>query len=75
MRRLLVQEMLTKTRAITEAMEETGFGRRVIENKMTELEAKGIIRIIPSTADRRLMLISRAHLDLVIRSLKGEYVT
>lgn len=67
-------DMLMKTKAISEAMAETGFGRRVVENKMAELETRGLIHITPSPADKRVLLISRTDLELVIRSLKGENI-
>ena len=72
MRRATMQEMIPKSRAVSMAMIDTGFGRRVVENKMDELLGQGRIRIVPSPADKRLQLISRDDLNLIIAALKGE---
>ncbi len=66
---------MTKTRAINYAMLETGFGRRIIENTIDDLERKGLIKVTPHPVDKRLLVISREDIQTLIKALKGELAT
>ncbi len=46
-----------------------GDGRQVVEKKMVELEARGIITFEDDPGDTRKKLISRAHVNAVIAAL------
>ncbi len=63
---------VAKTRAIAELQSKTGKGRRVIENVMNDLEAKGRIRIEPDPYDRRIQRMLLVDMELVLRVLMGE---
>ena len=65
----MAAEYLSKTRAIILISAQTGYGRRVIENKMNELSAQGLIALIPDPGDKRAQLIKRAEVEIVIRAL------
>lgn len=60
---------LLKTAAVIEIMQRTGVGRFVVERKMNELEGAGDIRFIDDPRDIRKKLISREHVEEVVRSL------
>ena len=63
-----------KTRAIAELQSKTGKGRRVIENVMDDLQAKGLIIIEPDPYDKRIQRIRATDVELVLRVLMGEDV-
>ncbi len=65
----MAAEYLSKSRAIIIISAQTGYGRRVIENKMAELGTQGRIALIPDPGDKRSQLISRTDVDLIIRAL------
>jgi transposase len=58
-----------KTAAVLEIMQRTGVGRFVIERKMNEMEGAGDIRFLDDPRDIRKKLISREHVEEVVRAL------
>jgi len=64
------EDPINKSKAISIISLETGYGRRVIENKMNELAQGGKITMFPDPGDRRIVLISRADVQVIIQSLK-----
>jgi hypothetical protein len=67
--RQVPDDMLTKGQAVSEVMQATGYGRQVVEKKMVELEARGVITFEDDPGDTRKKLISRAHVNAVIAAL------
>jgi hypothetical protein len=62
-------EYLTKTQAVLEIMQRTGVGRFAIERKMNEMEGAGQIRFLDDPRDIRKKLISRDHVEAIIKAL------
>jgi hypothetical protein len=62
-------EYIPKTQAIIEVMQRAGTGRAIVEKRMTALEATGAIQFIDDPRDSRKKLITRAHLEVVVRSM------
>jgi hypothetical protein len=62
-------QYLTKTEAIIEVMQKTGYGRFVIEKRIEKLVGAGTIRLIDDPGDRRKQLISRQDVQAIIDSL------
>jgi DNA-binding transcriptional regulator GbsR (MarR family) len=60
---------VTKTQAIMEVMQATGYGRFVIEKKMSELIGAGLIRLVDDPGDRRRQMISRDQVQIIIDAL------
>jgi transposase len=58
-----------KTAAVLEIMQRTGVGRFVIERKMNEMEGAGQIRFVDDPRDIRKKLISKEHVEEVVRAL------
>jgi len=65
----MAEEYLTKTQAITEIMQRTGYGRFVIEKRIENLLGAGEIRLIDDPGDRRKQRISRTDMQKVVDSL------
>jgi len=63
-------QYVPKTQAVIEIMQKTGVGRFVIEKKMNELEGAGQIRFVDDPRDERKKLISREHIEVIIRALE-----
>jgi len=62
-------QYVPKTQAVIEIMQRTGVGRFVIERKMNEMEGAGMIQFVDDPRDIRKKLISREHIEAVIRAL------
>lgn len=60
---------LTKTAAYAYIRERTGYGRLVIDNKMDELEAAGIIHFIDNPGHRQSKLLSKKGAEKVVAAL------
>ena len=58
-----------KTQAVAEMMQQTGFGRFIIERKMNELLTLGKIKLLDDPADIRRKLISRQDMDVIVKAL------
>ncbi len=67
----MADEYVTKTQAVSQIAQETGFGRRVIERTFDRLEAVGRIHVRKGP-DARFLLISRADINIIIKELKME---
>lgn len=67
----MADEYMTKTQAVQQIAQETGYGRRVIERTFDKLEATGRIRVRKGP-DARSLLISRSDMNIIIRELKME---
>jgi hypothetical protein len=65
----MATKYVAKTAAVTGVMQATGAGRFIIEKKMTELEASGRIKFIDDPRDSRRKLITKEHVEDVIRAL------
>lgn len=65
----MVQGYMTKSQAVIEIMQKTGYGRFVIEKKMSELLGAGTIRFVDDPGDSRRKLISEEHVEGVVRAL------
>ena len=63
-------QYIPKTQAVIDIMQRTGVGRFVIEKKMNELEGTGQIRFVDDPRDERKKLISKEHIEVVIRALE-----
>ncbi len=66
----MATQYMTKMQAIAAIGIETGYGRRVIEQKLDELAADGKIVIEPDPIYKRQFRISRADVDIVVQALK-----
>jgi hypothetical protein len=64
-----MQGYTTKSQAVIDISQKTGYGRFVIEKKMSELVGAGRIRFVDDPGDSRRKLISNAHVDEVVRAL------
>jgi hypothetical protein len=62
-------EYLTKSQAIAEITQKTGYGRFVIEKRMERLLEAGKIKLLDDPGDARKQRISRADVQTVIDSL------
>lgn len=62
-------QYVSKSQAIMEVMQATGYGRFVVEKKMAELMGAGQIRLIDDPGDRRRQMISRDHVAVIIDAL------
>ncbi len=60
---------LTKSEAVNEVSEATGYGKFVIEKKINELIGAGRIQFIDDPGDSRRKLLSREHVQVIIDSL------
>ena len=60
---------ITKSQAVMEVMQATGYGRYVIEKKIAELMGAGLIRLIDDPGDRRRQLISKEQVQIIIDAL------
>lgn len=60
---------VTKTQAIMEVMQKTGYGRFVIEKKMAELVGAQKIRLVDDPGDRRRQMISVENVQVIIEAL------
>jgi hypothetical protein len=65
----MVEGYVTKSQAVIEIMQRTGYGRFVVEKKMSELLGAGTIRYVDDPGDSRRKLISNQHVAEVIRAL------
>jgi DNA-binding transcriptional regulator GbsR (MarR family) len=59
----------SKTEAVTEIMQKTGYGRFVIEKRIEKLLGASQIRLLDDPGDRRKQLISRQDVQTIIDSL------
>lgn len=50
-------------------MQRTGYGRFIIEKKVSELVGAGKIRFLDDPGDSRPKLISKQHVEIIIRAL------
>jgi len=64
-----MQGYTTKSQAVIEIMQKTGYGRFVIEKKMSELVGAGRIKFVDDPGDSRRKLISNEHVDEIVRAL------
>ena len=64
-----MQGYITKSQAVIEIMQKTGYGRFVIEKKMSELVGAGRIKFVDDPGDSRRKLISNEHVEEVVRAL------
>jgi hypothetical protein len=64
-----MSDYVTKSQAVIEIMQRTGYGRFVIEKKMSELVGAGQIRFLDDPGDSRRKLISKQHVEVLIRTL------
>lgn len=60
---------LPKTQAVSEIMQRTNVGRFAVERKMNEMEGAGQIAFLDDPRDIRKKLISREHIEAIIRAL------
>jgi hypothetical protein len=60
---------ISKSQAVTEVMQATGYGKYVIEKKIAELTGAGRIRLIDDPGDRRRQLISKEQVEIIIDAL------
>jgi hypothetical protein len=65
----MLDQYVTKTEAVLDAMQRTNSGRFIVEKKMNELESTGRIRFVEDPRDSRRKLISREHVEEVVRTL------
>jgi hypothetical protein len=64
-----MQGYITKSQAVIEIMQKTGYGRFVIEKKMSELVGANRIRFVDDPGDSRRKLISNEHVEEIVKSL------
>lgn len=64
-----MQGYTTKSQAVIEIMQKTGYGRFVIEKKMSELVGAGRIRFVDDPGDSRRKLISNEHVEEIVKAL------
>jgi hypothetical protein len=62
-------QYMSKTEAVIDVMQKTGYGRFVIEKRIENLLGAGQIRLIDDPGDRRRQLISRQDVQTIIDSL------
>lgn len=62
-------QYVTKSQAIIDVMQKTGYGRFVIEKKIAELMGAGRIRLVDDPGDRRKQMISIEHVNVIIDAL------
>jgi hypothetical protein len=62
-------QYVTKTQAVFEVMQRTETGRFIVEKKMNELQSIGQIRFVDDPRDSRRKLISKEHVEEVVRAL------
>ncbi len=62
-------EYITKSQAIMEIMQRTGYGRFVIEKRMENLLGAGQIKLLDDPGDRRKQRISREDVETIVNSL------
>jgi hypothetical protein len=62
-------QYILKTAAVMEVMQRTGAGRFIVEKRMAEMESSGQIRFSEDPRDSRKKLISREHVEAVVRAL------
>ena len=62
-------EYVSKTKAIEDVREATGYGRLVIDRKIDDLADEGKIIVYEDPGDRRRKIISRAHVKIIIAAL------
>ncbi len=60
---------ITKTEAIAEVSQATGYGRYSVEKKMAELMGAGRIRLVDDPGDRRRQMIRREEVQVIIEAL------
>ena len=65
----MAMQYVPKTQAVIEIMQRTGVGRFVVERQMNRMEEAGHIRFVDDPRDIRKKLISREHLEEIIRAL------
>lgn len=65
----MLDQYVTKTEAVLDVMQRTNSGRFIVEKKMNELESTGRIRFVEDPRDSRRKLISREHVEEVVRAL------
>jgi hypothetical protein len=65
----MLDQYVTKTEAVLDVMQRTNSGRFIVEKKMNELESTGRIRFVEDPRDSRRKLISREHVEEVVRTL------
>ena len=58
----------TKTEAIAEVSQATGYGRYRIEKKMAELMGAGRIRLVDDPSDRRRQMVRREEVQVIIEA-------
>lgn len=64
-----MQGYTTKSQAVIEIMQKTGYGRFVIEKKMSELVGAGRIKFVDDPGDSRRKLISNEHVEEIVKAL------
>ena len=62
-------QYMSKTDAIIDVMQKTGYGRFVIEKRIEKLLGAGQIRLLDDPGDRRRQLISRQDVQTIVDSL------
>jgi hypothetical protein len=67
--KLMLDDYMTKTEAVLSVMQRTQSGRFIVEKKMNELESLGRIRFVEDPRDTRRKLISKEHVEEVVRAL------
>lgn len=65
----MATQYVGKTQAIMEIMQRASVGRFVAERKMNEMEEAGQIRFVDDPRDIRKKLISREHVEAIVRAL------
>ena len=60
---------MTKTKAMEHIQEQTGYGRRAVERKIEDMEAKGQITLIPDPGHPFAKLLSEADVEKVVAAL------
>lgn len=65
----MATEFITKSQAVSEIMAATGYGKFVVEKKISELIGAEKIRLIDDPGDNRRKLITREHVLVIIDAL------
>ena len=60
---------ITKSEAVSEITQKTGYGKFVVEKKINELTGAGKIQFIDDPGDSRRKLLSRIHVQTIIDAL------
>jgi DNA-binding MarR family transcriptional regulator len=60
---------MTKTKAMEYVQEHTGYGRRAVERKIEDMEAKGLITLIPDPGHPFAKLLSDTDVEKLVAAL------